>query len=157
MGRVGTANSAVAANTLYMMPVMVPFDFTATALSIRVTALAAGTVRMGIYADNNGVPGMLVLDAGTISTSAATLREIAISQPLLSGAYWLAAVFDAAPTVNCQASSVGCEMGALATSAASGGVTGYLRAFAYAALPADESASVYTATTATSVPSILVG
>jgi hypothetical protein len=58
------------------------------------TTIGAGsTVRLGIFADNAGVPGTVVVDAGTVDTSGATgVKELTIAQTLTAGLYWLAAV-----------------------------------------------------------------
>ena len=50
-----------------------------------------GSVRMGIYNNTDGFPSTLILDAGTVATSAInTAYEITISQSLDAGLYWLA-------------------------------------------------------------------
>jgi hypothetical protein len=50
-------------------------------------------MRLGIYNDNGDQPGTLVLDAGTVSpTAASTNYEITIDQALSKGLYWLATV-----------------------------------------------------------------
>ncbi|WP_349321659.1 hypothetical protein [Asticcacaulis sp. MM231] len=152
IGMTTTSNAAVTANRLYVVPVAVPYDLT-VALNVRVTTGASGTVRLGIYADNQGQPGALVVDAGTLTTTTAGVLALAISQPLGAGIYWLAAVFNAAPSVNM---AVSAAMGHDSASATSATVTGYYRAFTYAALPADESAQVYTALSGTA-PALLVG
>jgi hypothetical protein len=55
------------------------------------TVTTPGTVRLGIYADNSGVPETLVLDAGTVGFSSnSTVYEITIDQSLDPGWYWLA-------------------------------------------------------------------
>ncbi|MEU7170314.1 hypothetical protein ABZ949_02335 [Micromonospora tulbaghiae] len=58
------------------------------------TAAAATNVRLGIYADTGGgLPGALVLDAGTVDASTTGTKELTISTGLLApGEYWLAAV-----------------------------------------------------------------
>lgn len=49
-------------------------------------------VRLGIYNDSSGVPGSLLIDAGTIDGSSATVQEITISQAITAGVYWFAGV-----------------------------------------------------------------
>ena len=50
-----------------------------------------GTVRLGIYADNNGVPGNLILDAGTVTpTGINQLHQITINQSISAGLFWMA-------------------------------------------------------------------
>jgi hypothetical protein len=54
---------------------------------------AGSVVRVGAYNDDNGIPGTLIFDAGTISsTTAFQDREITTSQTLPAGRFWLAAV-----------------------------------------------------------------
>jgi hypothetical protein len=56
-------------------------------------ATASELLRVGIYADDNGRPGALVLDAGTIDLSTATgVKSLSISQAVSNGRYWLASV-----------------------------------------------------------------
>ena len=77
----------------YYMPIYVESTttFDRLALSTASTFSGTGTVRMGIYNDSNGAPSTLVLDAGTVSaTAASTNYEITISQSLNPGFYWLA-------------------------------------------------------------------
>jgi len=155
LGVATTTNSAITANRLYMMPVMIPYDMTAVALALRVTTGAAGNARMGLYADNQGNPGSLLLDAGAVDTATAGLLELTLSQPLVAGVYWLAVVFSAAPTVNAHTGAGG-AMGRDSASVTSVPIAGYYRGFTYAALPADESGQVYTATS-TIVPTLMVG
>jgi hypothetical protein len=57
------------------------------------TFSGSGVMRLGIYSNNNGQPGTLVLDAGTVSPTAAnTNYEITIDQSLSPGLYWLCTV-----------------------------------------------------------------
>lgn len=54
------------------------------------TAIASSVLRFGIYKDNAGVPGALILDAGTVSSATTGAKEVTISQSLDPGIYWLA-------------------------------------------------------------------
>jgi hypothetical protein len=55
------------------------------------TFSGSATVRLGIYNNTAGQPSTLLLDAGTVSpTAATTVYQITISQPLAVGFYWLA-------------------------------------------------------------------
>lgn len=82
-----------AAGHLVATPFVVTAPITLAAIGIEVTtAVAATTVRLGIYADNNGMPGAVILDAGTVSAAATGWQETATSQTLAPGVYWLAAV-----------------------------------------------------------------
>ena len=86
--------TAVVNETVY-----VPFllgetkTFDRIALETRSTYSGTGSVRLGIYNNDSttGKPSTVVLDAGTVSTTAATtIYQITISQSLTAGAYWLA-------------------------------------------------------------------
>lgn len=56
-------------------------------------AVASTTIRLGIYASNaNGLPGALVLSAGSVDASTTGAKEITISQALDPGLYWVACV-----------------------------------------------------------------
>lgn len=68
------------------------------------TAGATGSViRLGIrQVDNDGLPGDLVLDAGTVDATSTGFKEITISQALDPGGYWLVAVGQGSPATNPQ-------------------------------------------------------
>ena len=94
--------SSVTNGRLYYQPFFVPVSTSFDRLAI-VTAAAAGVtsgvIRLGIYNNNAGVPSSLVLDAGTLTTTAAATYQITISQTLAAGFYWLAFVQTTAPTL----------------------------------------------------------
>ena len=79
-------------NQLQAVPFYVgnPTSFNGIGVNVQVGA-ASTTVRLGIYADNSGRPGALIVDAGTVST-ATTGEKIASITQTLSGSIWLAAV-----------------------------------------------------------------
>jgi predicted secreted protein len=81
----GTA--ALLAGTLYAFPVFVPIQLTVDRIGVEVTTLAAGsTVTLGIYDDNGvGLPGNLLIDAGTIDGGVVGAAEKTISQLLPAG------------------------------------------------------------------------
>lgn len=54
------------------------------------TAAASSTIRLGIYADNGGKPGALIVDGGTVDSSSISVKEVVINQTLAAGTYWLA-------------------------------------------------------------------
>ena len=132
------APAAVVANTLYTMPIMIGRGGTIDRLGVNVsTAIAASNVRMGIYRNLNGIPGTLLLDAGTVATTTpAGLKEIIISQNLQPGLYWIAAVFSHAPTIRQVASQNIMGILGVDNAATTAVGTGYTSAFIYAALPA---------------------
>lgn len=85
---------------LQAVAVYVPPGLTWDRISAHVqNAGASGSViRLGIYLDNgNGVPGALLLDAGTIDGTSATSQQITISQVIREPIVWLAAVAQGTP------------------------------------------------------------
>jgi hypothetical protein len=72
---------------------LIPFTTTYDRIAIRTGSAYSGTgsVRVGIYNNTNGQPSTVLLDAGTVSTTAAaTIYQITINQTLEAGFYWLA-------------------------------------------------------------------
>lgn len=108
---------------------------------VTVAGAAATVVRLGIYADDgSGMPGSLILDAGTIAGDAVASAEVTISTTLSPGLYWLAAVPQGGtPTMVC-ASGTNIQGGAgVSTLAVATGTNprfGYLQASVSGALPA---------------------
>jgi len=98
---------------VYYTPIFVPTTTSYDRLAIRTSATFSGTasVRLGIYNESSGLPSTLVLDAGTVSaTAASTTYEITISQNLNPGFYWLAFCQQSAP-------ATGTYIGAVASGA----------------------------------------
>jgi hypothetical protein len=91
-------------NATYYTPIFIPNSITADRISIVTHSSHSGSavVRLGIYADNSGIPSTLILDAGTVSTTAgAGVFSITISQALTAGNwYWLAWNCQTAATTN---------------------------------------------------------
>lgn len=88
-----SADVVLAANTLVAAPLVVPNSCIFNSIGILSVAGAPGnSIRVGIYADNNGVPGALLLDAGSLAATAAdTFVQAAITFTAAPGVYWLAA------------------------------------------------------------------
>lgn len=114
--------------TEYAIPIWLLRGGTAVRIGAEVTAGGtAGTViRLGIRADSGaGLPGTLILDAGTISGVTVAAAEITISQALNAGLYWLTATAQSTgatlPTV--RASSGGISPGGANTLASALGGT----------------------------------
>jgi hypothetical protein len=62
------------------------------AVDIQAAGWAGAVVRLGIYESDNGFPGALILDAGTVDATSTGTKTITISQTLAAGYYYLAAV-----------------------------------------------------------------
>lgn len=97
-GQIGTyVAGAVVAPTLqrlYADLFVAPATGSYNQIAIQMSA-GSGNGRLGIYNDNNGVPGSLLLDAGTLALSGTGVKTSTINQSLTGPAkYWLAAIFD---------------------------------------------------------------
>ncbi len=78
-------------NTLNAIPFYVgnPCEF--DRISVNALNTASSIVRLGIYADDNGKPGALIVDAGQISTALSGMADATINVRL-SGLVWVAVV-----------------------------------------------------------------
>ena len=105
LGNIGSEETAgvVTEDRTYYTPFFVPETTTYNQISIRSgsTFSGTGTVRLGIYRETQGKPSTLVLDAGTVSvTAASTVYTATISQSLTAGMYFLAANSQVAAATN---------------------------------------------------------
>jgi hypothetical protein len=57
-----------------------------------ITGSADSTVRLGIYADEDGVPGDLIVETAPVSSVSAGAIDVDIDVTLGAGLYWLAAL-----------------------------------------------------------------
>jgi hypothetical protein len=130
---ISSTSTAVAANAIYYLPFCIPnvvFD----RIGIEVTTGAAGAARLGLYTNDGGMPGALILDAGTVDTTNIAIVEATITARAASDEWiWAAAVFDATPTCRNGTASGSSFLGSTSTSSGQRGLTA---AFSYAALPA---------------------
>jgi len=101
-----SATAALTAGNLMLAPFFVGRRVTLAAigLSVTVAGVASTVIRLGIYKDVSdgvgGYPGDLLLDAGTIAGDAVAFAQIASSQVLDPGLYWIGAVAQGgSPTV----------------------------------------------------------
>lgn len=98
---INLANNAIFVNQrVYYSPVFVDSTTVFDRLAIRTGPSYGGTgsVRIGIYNNTDGFPSTLILDAGTVATTATnTVYQITISQSLDAGFYWLAFCQQASP------------------------------------------------------------
>lgn len=148
------AGAASVVDTLYAMPLIIPWGLSIQAVSLTVMTLSVGgNVRLGIYAHNHGTgsPGALVVDAGTISTTTTGIKDAATSTILPPGLYWFAFVSDAMGAAALLEVTTATQ--SMGLSIAAGGATTAVRrygsrAFVYAALPDPWGAVGVWATTA---------
>jgi hypothetical protein len=98
-----TTGTNISANTTTYTPIFFSDSGTFDRIACRSGTGFVGTssVRLAIYNDNNGRPGTVLLDAGTVAPAAAnTGYEITISQAFTAGIYWLAINTITAATTN---------------------------------------------------------
>jgi hypothetical protein len=96
LNTVGTFTTAGASVYGAFIPLKFSNNATVASLVLRAGVAYSGSAlsfRLGIYSDNNGVPGALLIDAGTITWSGITLGQtvtIACSQALSANVqYWV--------------------------------------------------------------------
>ena len=94
---------AIAANTLYACPLLVPRAMTIDRLAVDITAAAAGKVAMlGVYTvGTNTYPGALVASSnGEISVATAVPTALTLTSLALSkGLHWAVIVSDGVPSI----------------------------------------------------------
>lgn len=102
------AATTLTVNVLYARPFIVPVrrSFDRLGCNVSTAATAGGLLRMGLYAPGQGVPGALLVDAGTVDSTTTGAKELTISQTLNPGLYYVAIV----------AQTVGCVIGGLSQS-----------------------------------------
>lgn len=91
------------ANRAHYIPMFIGTEttFDRIAISTGTNFSGSGVWRLGIYNNANGAPTSLLLDAGTVSpTAASTVYPITINQTLSVGWYWLAVVMQTVATTN---------------------------------------------------------
>lgn len=145
-----------AANTIYALPFVMSNSLVPDQIGIRVTTAGVGATaqcRLGIYADDGGRPGELIIDAGLLTgLDSLGAKTVAILLPhslqLWGGtAYWLTSLFNTAgttqPTVSASAAGAQSPMAsafgvpdmASLPNAAAGFVNGFALAQTFGALP----------------------
>lgn len=130
-----TATLVVTADRMYFRPFLVISSATFTRLVLEVTVGAGSLGRMGIYEFANGVPGALILDAGTFDSSGAAVLEATISWAAKPGIYAAVAVFDNTPTVRAAGQVHYDILSHNSSPWANADETGGYRTFTFAALP----------------------
>jgi hypothetical protein len=126
-----SATASMGANSAYYQ--LISITGTVNRIGMEVTTGAAGAARLGLYSNNGGIPGTLILDAGTVDTTNIALVEATIADTVFRGEWiWTAVVSNVG--VTCRCGTVGSAM-VLGSSTPSAGIKGYTGTFAYAALP----------------------
>ncbi len=89
----GTSAHNLAKNEMTAHPFYVPYKHTYDRIAVYVTVMEpAAIARLGVYEHDEStlLPGVLALDAGTVSIATTGTKEIAMSLQLTPGWYWLA-------------------------------------------------------------------
>lgn len=143
-GATGATQTIVQANATYA-PIIVPVPRIIDQIGLEFTV--AGTTnsvtRLGIYNDLNGLPGSLILDAGTVPSSCtAAVQTISISQALGPGVYWVACVGQGSPGTQPTVRRLGSDnavVGLSTPSVGTGFVNGYNQTGVTSNLPSSAS------------------
>jgi hypothetical protein len=88
---------------LHYVPLLVPVSTSLDRLVITTASTFSGTavVRLGLYTENAGKPDSLIVDAGTVScTAASTAYQITINNSVGPGFFFVAAVMQTAATTS---------------------------------------------------------
>lgn len=133
-----TTNMAATINItvdrLYASAFPIPIQMTFDRIGSYVYTTGAGNARLGIYNDDGGYPGSLVLDAGLIDVSSGGRKEIEINQQLSAGLYWIAYIGDIGHSFDCSQQDQNLEITGIVGRNGKGAM--YYVAQAYGALPA---------------------
>ena len=92
------ATTSQAEGRLIMTPYWAPksFSISRIALNVATAGSSNSVIRIGAYNDDNGLPGSLIFDAGTVDSTSTGVKEITTTQTLPAGRFWLAAVVQGA-------------------------------------------------------------
>jgi len=136
----------VVAGRQHWLPLLAP-GLLVDRIGINVTVGAAGGCRLGLYANDRGKPGKLIVDAGAVDTSAAALVEATFAALRLPNDWvWLSSIFEGAPTVSV---GTGANPQVLGATSFTGVAKGLNAVQAYGAMPANAAAAPTVATAST--------
>ena len=93
------SSTSATAGRIYYTPIFVEETTTYIRIGIEVSTASTGTADLRIFAWNNGVPGSLILSAGTVDTGTTGAKEITISKELTRNYYFLAIRCTGSPTL----------------------------------------------------------
>lgn len=86
----GLAFFALSSGRIYYIPIFVEETTTYIRIGLKVTTSQVGNIDLRIFEWDNGLPGALILSAGTVDAGSTGNKEITISQELQRGYYFLA-------------------------------------------------------------------
>lgn len=147
-GATPITNVAVTVDTIYAFPIFAPRRKVVLRLIAQVGTAGAGgsLLRMGLYEDDNGQPGRLMVDGGTVAVDSTGQKVLAVSKVLGRAWYWLVLVSSGAPLLTGYSVSSYCGIGYMDDGSYTR-ISHLTRAFTFAALPASESGQTYTLAT----------
>ncbi len=100
------STKALSANTLYLVPLLIPQRQAYNAIGVYPTVAVGVNARMGIYSDTGGYSGSLLLDAGAMALTASAQNNVSFTRTIEAGAYFAAIVTDAACTLTAPGASL---------------------------------------------------
>ncbi|UYL88317.1 glucosaminyl deacetylase [Arthrobacter phage EvePickles] len=142
------SNAVPPLNTAHAHPLIISDPLGLTIQQVNITVATAGSadsvVRVGVYADSNGLPGALIQELGTFATATTGSKAITgLNRKLVPGKYWVASVAQGTT-----AASLGCSTGISPYVANVGGTSGHVAAYTQngvtGALPANYGTPVGT-------------
>lgn len=147
------STGSITQDRLIAHPINVPEACSIANITFMVSTAGTGSARVGLYLDNGGVPGALIVDGGTASVASTGTKVVSFSAtPVEPGDLWVAIVLENAGTacrvINEQ--NMVMRMGQLSSGLSGGNsnniVTGYSASHAYAALPTPFPSGGFTTT-----------
>jgi hypothetical protein len=89
-----TSGQVMTVNTMYVYPVIIyrTTSFDRISFQCSVGGGSGSVVRLGVYADNNGLPDALIADWDTVVSTGTTVVEATIAWSPTPGIYWIAGV-----------------------------------------------------------------
>lgn len=132
---VAATNSVNATNTLYALPIYIAQDAHVRNIEADCEGQCTGRVELGIYSTVNGLPGNLILDAGSVSTTIGTYR-IAVNQQVNPGQDWLVIDYNSTSTIKSYTTNALIPIGGVAAiSPSTPNYAMWTASLAYGALP----------------------
>jgi hypothetical protein len=146
------ASQTAVSGRLYMYRAVTTMDYLITELGLFINVGQAATnFRAGIYSEKDDKPYLLVSEfaAAQATTSSSTFVSAAVSAPVRKGVpFYVATLFDNSTVTFAGYTSTnsGQSIGFINSATSNAYINGIYRAYAFGALPADESGSTFNVT-----------